>query len=72
MPDANRRAAKIIVLAVIIATLAGGLYIIWLKESRGSVNSFEDCVAADNPVMTSYPEQCNHNGRTFVNPGHSL
>ena len=30
------------------------------------VNSFEDCVAAGNPVMESYPRQCNHNGQNFV------
>jgi len=30
------------------------------------INSFEECVAAGNPVMESYPEQCRANGKTFV------
>lgn len=30
------------------------------------INSFEECVAAGNPVMESYPPQCRANGRTFV------
>lgn len=30
------------------------------------VDSFEDCVAAGNPVMESYPEQCEHLGEWFV------
>ena len=30
------------------------------------VNSFGECVAAGNPVMESYPRQCVHEGRTFV------
>ena len=31
-----------------------------------SVNSFEECVAAGNPVMESYPRQCRHGDRTFT------
>lgn len=30
------------------------------------VSSFEDCVAAGNPVMESYPRQCIHEGEHFV------
>lgn len=30
------------------------------------VNNFEECVAAGNLVMESYPRQCNHNGQHFV------
>ena len=33
---------------------------------QNEVNSFEDCVAAGNPVMESYPEQCQHDGKTFT------
>jgi hypothetical protein len=38
------------------------LRIIPLKE----INNFEDCVAAGNPVMESYPRQCRANEETFV------
>lgn len=31
-----------------------------------SVTTFEECVAAGNPVMESYPRQCRADGRTFV------
>ena len=30
------------------------------------VTNFEDCVAAGNPVMESYPRQCRHDGELFV------
>jgi hypothetical protein len=30
------------------------------------INSFEDCVAAGNPVMESYPPMCNADGQTFT------
>ena len=31
------------------------------------ITSFDECVAAGNPVMESYPEQCRADGKTFVN-----
>ncbi len=30
------------------------------------VTSFEECVLAGNPIMESHPQQCQHNGETFV------
>lgn len=30
------------------------------------VNNFEDCIAAGNPAMESYPRQCRHGDQTFV------
>jgi hypothetical protein len=30
------------------------------------VNNFEDCVAAGNPIMESYPQQCRHGDRTYT------
>jgi len=30
------------------------------------VNSFDECAAAGNPVMESYPRQCTANGQTFT------
>lgn len=33
-----------------------------------SISNFDECVAAGNPVMESYPEQCmTRDGRNFVN-----
>ncbi|MFP4567405.1 MAG: hypothetical protein ACLFN8_00520 [Candidatus Woesearchaeota archaeon] len=30
------------------------------------VTNFEECVSAGNPVMESYPEQCEHNGEIYT------
>jgi uncharacterized protein YceK len=30
------------------------------------ITNFEECVAAGNPVMESYPRQCRADGQTFV------
>ncbi|UCD04306.1 MAG: hypothetical protein JSW73_01560 [Candidatus Woesearchaeota archaeon] len=35
-------------------------------SQQQEINSFEECVAAGNPVMESYPRQCMANGKTFV------
>lgn len=37
-----------------------------------SVSNFAECVAAGNPVMESYPEQCAHDGTTYVNETQQL
>lgn len=37
------------------------------KDSgRKTINSFEECVEAGNPVMESYPRQCNADGKNFT------
>ena len=35
-------------------------------EPCGTIDSFEECAAAEFPVMESYPRQCMANGQTFV------
>ena len=38
------------------------------QQALLSITNFDECVAAGNPVMESYPEQCRTpDGRTFVN-----
>lgn len=34
--------------------------------SGGQITSFEECVAAGNPVMESYPRQCRAGDTVFV------
>ncbi len=46
-----------------------GLGVIWKltkKEPPVSVTNFEECAQAGNPVMESYPRQCRHDGKLFV------
>ncbi len=40
--------------------------VLLLAACEPTVTSFEECVAAGNPVMESYPLQCRANGQTFV------
>ena len=34
--------------------------------SSGEITNFEECIAAGNPAMESYPRQCRADGQTFV------
>lgn len=34
--------------------------------AKAEITSFEECAAAGNPVMESYPRQCRADGQTFV------
>ena len=67
----------LIVLLVFLIGLAG--YILGTKRSDTSIqvsptpritsaeiSSFEECIDAGNPVMESYPRQCNAGGKNFT------
>lgn len=36
------------------------------KNNQFNVSNFEECVAAGNPVMESYPRQCRHGEKSFT------
>ncbi len=40
-----------------------------LATNKNVINGYEDCVAAGNPVLTTYPPQCvTGDGRSFTQP----
>jgi len=50
-----------------IAVLVVVFFIGWQeKEAPSLIENFDDCAAAGNPVMESYPRQCVANGETFI------
>jgi hypothetical protein len=64
----NISTKKIIIIAL-LGTI-GLLFWIGIQQkgkSTAGVDSFDKCVAAGNPVMESYPEQCSVNGKTYTN-----
>lgn len=61
---------SLLILVVIVIMGFAGWYV-WQQQQEkavDSINSFETCAAAGNPIMTSYPEQCSANGKTYANP----
>lgn len=60
----------IIVIAVLLIALIGWkLYSHTADSSRQSplqISTFDECVAAGNAIMESYPEQCMAGDKTFI------
>ncbi|MCK4669989.1 MAG: hypothetical protein KAT43_02205 [Nanoarchaeota archaeon] len=50
----------IICVIILISVLAVGC------AKQVSINSFDECIAAGNPAMESYPRQCRAGDQTFV------
>lgn len=59
---------KTVLVVVLLLLAAVGLYTyLSNSSSEATITSFEECVAAGNPVMESYPRQCRAaNGEVFV------
>lgn len=52
----------------IVFLIIGFILVLWLVSQlqQESIDSFEDCAAAGNPIMESYPARCSANGQTFT------
>jgi hypothetical protein len=42
------------------------IFFLVLNKPQEEVTNFEQCVAAGNPIMESYPAQCIHKDQHFV------
>lgn len=66
---------EIVVILCIVAAVAFAGWYIWRENKKsstdggGTINSFEECTKAGNPVQDSYPEVCvTKDGKRFPNP----
>lgn len=76
-PAKSKLVIGLLVALVLALTACAVLLFLLLQEkpveapseptAQSSITNFDECVAAGNPVMESYPEQCAANGQTFVN-----
>ena len=62
----NNYMNKFISISVAILFVIGFGVLWFLSDQDVVVNDFEECVAAGNRVMESYPRQCRHENRTFI------
>lgn len=52
---------------LVLMAIVGGVYLFNKKEPTFIVGTFEECIAAGNPVMESYPRQCtSKDGKHFI------
>lgn len=55
------------ILFFIIASVAGVISYVLIKDDNEEINSYEECVEAGNPILETYPEQCKTpDGKTFT------
>ncbi len=54
------------ILLIIIVFAVAGFISLPSKDQETQVSNFEECLAAGNPAMESYPRQCRHEDKTFV------
>lgn len=76
MQNNSRNKGILVALSAIALLFAAGFSVWYLgsqKEDKnpdevytGQVTNFEECVAAGNSVMESYPRQCRHNGTIYI------
>lgn len=60
--------ARLVILLIACILIFAGWYA-WqqsVKKPIKAIDTFESCVAAGNPIMESYPEQCSADGKTFT------
>jgi len=63
----EKKRNKILVWIGVVALVGFVVLGIVMNELKiQSINSFDECVAAGNPVMESYPRQCRADGKTFT------
>lgn len=64
-------AVEVLLVVIVIGLISGiGWYVRQQREddtSKQAITNFQECAAAGNPVMESYPEQCHVDGQTFTN-----
>lgn len=69
MQKPRSKRSLFIFLGIILVLIAGGaVAYYWSTQKKMSARSYAECVAAGNPVMDSYPNQCQANGKTFIDP----
>lgn len=56
----------LIIIIVLVISGFGTAWKLTKKEAPLLVTDFQECVAAGNPVMESYPRQCRHADETFT------
>lgn len=65
----NSKRNLIIIIITLVVLAAAGVGAYFYMQRTKAVNSYDECVAAGNTVLTSYPEQCvSPDGKQFTNP----
>ncbi len=60
-------ALPVLIVILITAVLLGVIYYVYFNKPKLIISNFDDCAKAGNPIMQTYPAQCQtKDGRTFT------
>lgn len=63
----DKRLLAGVVAMVVLALIVIGYYVVLpMFSSHQAVTNFDQCAATGQPILESYPRQCNYNGQNFV------
>ena len=65
-PSEKEAKDKLKLFYVLLGLLILAVLIFFFIQTKEEVTNFEDCIAAGNPAMESYPRQCIHKDQHFV------
>lgn len=67
MKSSSRLIIGIVFGVIVIGVVGAALWWNFAPHSNTStINSYDECTAAGNPIRETYPEQCAANGKTFT------
>jgi len=61
-----KKAIWVLIILILVALVGWFILVSQEKEEKVKITNFEECVAAGNPVMESYPRQCSAGENTFT------
>jgi len=68
----NKRGVAVTEIVLVVLGVVGLLAVVWLawlRPSQASINTFDQCAQAGNPIQQSYPEVCvSADGKRFTRP----
>lgn len=68
MPSLNKiHSSYRVLLLILILSIVGFAGYFLFNDTKPSINSFDECVAAGYPILESYPEQCYTEDKRFIN-----
>ena len=55
-----------LIVVLVILVLVGAVAFFYVNSKVNNISNFEECIAAGNPAMESYPRQCRAGDKTFT------
>lgn len=63
-----------VLLGILFVVLMAVIIFIAYRQLTGppNITDYKSCIAAGQPVLDSYPEQCVYQGQSYINPAQNI